>query len=200
MAVLSPSLLPSVDHGAPARRRRWLAAWALLFLFVLRVSAPAATPTREYQIKAVFLFNFTQFVEWPPAAFADTQAPLVIGVLGNDPFDGFLDETVGGEKSGGRPITVRRFQPGDDVTGCQVLFISRSLVGKMDEVLARLKGRNILTVSDADSFARFGGMIRFVTVNNKIRLRINLDAARAAGLTLSSKLLRPADIVTSTDD
>jgi hypothetical protein len=198
MAVLRPSQLPPIDHGAPVRRRPWLASGALLFLLALGV--PAATPSREYQVKAVFLFNFTQFVEWPPAAFADAQAPLVIGVVGNDPFDGFLDETVGGEKSDGHPLTVRRFQPGDDVTGCQVLFISRSLAGKIGEVLAQLKGRNILTVSDADSFARFGGMIRFVTVNNKIRLRINLDAAKAAGLTLSSKLLRPADIVTSADD
>ena len=66
----------------------------------------AQTPrASEYQIKAVFLFNFAQFVDWPPGAFPDSTAPLVIGVLGDDPFGPYLDETVRGETVRGRPLT-----------------------------------------------------------------------------------------------
>jgi hypothetical protein len=156
-------------------------------------SAPAA----EYQVKAIFLFNFAQFVDWPSGAFSGAQTPLVIGVLGEDPFGGYLDETVRGERVNNRSLTVQRYRRVDDIKTCHVLFISRSEEGRLEQILASLKARNILTVADAESGARRGVMIRFVTEQNKIRLRINLAAARAANLTISSKLLRLAEIVTS---
>jgi hypothetical protein len=163
-----------------------------------RAQAPPA-PT-EYQVKAVFLFNFSQFVDWPAAAFADGRSPLVIGVLGRDPFGAMLDEIVGGETVNGRPLAVRRYESVEQVDACHILFIDRSQDPQLDAVLAALKGRSILTVGDLDGFARRGGMIRFVTVGNKIRLRVNLVAAQQAKLTISSKLLRPAEIVESGKD
>lgn len=159
----------------------------------VRAQAPAA-PT-EYQVKAVFLFNFSQFVDWPAAAFADGRAPLVIGVLGSDPFGATLDEIVRGETVNGRPLAVRRYQSVEQIDVCHILFIERSQSERLDAVLAALKGRNVLTVGDFEGFARRGGMIRFMTVGNKIRLRINLAAAQEAKVTISSKLLRPAEIV-----
>jgi len=156
----------------------------------------AQTPAPpEYQIKAVFLFNFAQFVEWPPKAFSDEQAPIVIGVLGEDPFGSYLDEAVQGEKIGAHPLVARRFRRVEDITACHILFISQSEAGHFASIVPRLKALGVLTVGDFDSFIRQGGMVRFVTVNNKIRLKINVDAAKAAGLTISSKLLRPAMIV-----
>jgi YfiR/HmsC-like len=151
----------------------------------------------ESQVKALFLFNFAQFVEWPAAAVPDSQAPLVIGVLGDDPFGGFLDAAVRGERLGARPFVVRRYRRLADVTGCDILFISRSEAGRMEDILAGLQGRPILTVSDAEGFARRGGMIRFVTERSRVRLEINRRAAEAAGLTLSSKLLRVADVLSA---
>jgi hypothetical protein len=179
-------------HDRPGRR---LAA-ALVWLLCCgpAVSAPAE-PSREYGIKAVFLFNFARFVAWPPVAFADAQAPLVIGVLGDDPFGDTLDEAARAENVNGHPLVVRRFHAVEDVGACQILFISRSEAGRLGGILAALKGRSLLTVGDMDDFARRGGMIRFITENNRVRLRINLEAAQAAHLTLSSKLLRPAEIV-----
>ena len=168
---------------------------AVLWAFVATSSAQPVA--REYQVKAVFLFNFAQFVEWPARAFPDAAAPLVIGVLGQDPFGSALDETVRGEKIGDRPLVVRHFPRVAEVDQCHILFISRSEAGTLDEILATLKSRSILTVADTEGFALRGVMIRFLTENNHIRLRINLDAAKAAGLTLSSKLLRPAEIVTT---
>jgi hypothetical protein len=149
-------------------------------------SAPAA----EYQVKAVFLFNFAQFVEWPASAFAQSQTPLVIGVLGQDPFGSYLDDTVRGEKVNNRPLTVRRYRRLEEIQTCHVLFISGSEAERMDQILASLKYRKIITVADAEGPAGARVMIRFVTQQNKIRLRINPEAARAANLTISSKLLR----------
>lgn len=162
---------------------------ALLFSGGVDLPVQSA-PTAEYQIKAVFLFNFAQFIEWPPTAFPERQTPFVIGVLGQDPFGSYLDETVRGEKVNNRPLTVRRYRRVEEIQTCHVLFISRSEAGRLDQILANLKYRNILTVADVESAASSGVMIRFVTQQNKIRLRINPEAAKAANLTISSKLLR----------
>jgi len=150
---------------------------------------------REYQVKAVFLFNFAQFVEWPPDAFPGATEPFVIGILGNDPFGPYLDETVRGEKVNNRSISIVRFARTEDIKTCHILYISRSEAGRLEQILAALRGRSILTVSDVEQFAHFGGMIRFVTENNKVRLRIDNEAAKSAGLKISSKLLRPSQVV-----
>lgn len=152
----------------------------------------------EYQVKAVFLFNFAQFVDWPAEAFPAGDTPLVICVLGNDPFGEALDQTVRDERLGSRPFQVQRYQSVDEIKICHILFINRSEGARPEVILAGLKQRPILTVSDADGFAQRGGMIRFVTDRNRIRLQLNLTATEAAHLTISSKLLRVAEIVRRT--
>lgn len=174
--------------------RRAVLAALLALAGALPARAQAPPPT-EYDVKAVFLFNFSQFVDWPAAAFADGRSPLVIGVLGRDPFGATLDEIVRGETVNGRPLVVRRYQSFEQIDTCHILFIDRSQDSQLDAIVAALKNRSILTVGDFDGFARRGGMIRFVTVGNRIRLRVNLTAAQEAQLTISSKLLRPAEIV-----
>src|SRR5712664_4158707 len=124
--------------------------WLVIAVLLLArgVASPAQTPTSpEYQLKAVFLFNFAQFVEWPPTAFPEAKAPLVIGVLGEDPFGPYLDETVRGEKVNNRPLVVQRFRQVEEIKTCHVLFISRSERERLGQILAGLKGRNILAVS-----------------------------------------------------
>ena len=161
----------------------------------LTLSAQTA-PSKEYQVKAVFLFNFAQFVEWPPAAFADDKSPIVIGILGDDPFGAYLDEVVRAERVGNRPMRVQRYQRVDEITTCHVLFISRSEESRLGQILASLKDRNILIVGDSDDFIQRAGMIQLATSQGKIHLRINVNAARTSNLTISSKLLRSAEIVT----
>jgi hypothetical protein len=186
MAILNPRR----PHPA---RSRLVIALASAWLFA---GAPALrAATLEYQVKAVYLFKLARYVEWPVAAFADAQAPFVIGVLGDDPFDTALDEVVRGENVNSRPLVVRRFSRAEDIADCQILFISRSEAPRLAEIIARLRGRKILTVGDAEGFARAGCMIRFVIENNKVRLKVNLEVAEAANLTISSKLLRTAEIV-----
>ena len=168
--------------------------YGLLLLAVLDVSAQTA-PSKEYQVKAVFLFNFAQFVEWPPAAFADGNSPIVIGVLGDNPFGTYLDETVRDEKVGNRPLEVHRYQRAEEIRRCHILFISRSEANRLDQILASLRDRGILVVGDSDDFVQRGGMIQLASSQSKIRLRINEGAAKTANFTISSKLLRSAELV-----
>jgi hypothetical protein len=158
----------------------------------------AATAAGEYQIKAVFLFNFTQFVEWPAAAFADEKAPFVICVVGRDPFGTNLDEAVRGERVGARELVVQRYDAVEKLGHCQILFVADPAAERPAELAAALAGRSVLTVGDAQGRAGRDVVIGFVSDRNRIRLRINLKAAQDAGLVISSKLLRPAEIVGET--
>lgn len=146
-------------------------------------------------MKAVFLFNFTQFVEWPQKTFVDAQAPFVIGVLGRDPFGQALDDAVRGERVNGRPLVIERYRSRSDLKPCQILFIDRSASAEIEQTLDDLEHTGTLTVTDFDSASHHDVIIRFLNENQKIRLRINVGSAHQAGLTISSKLLRPAEVV-----
>ncbi len=174
--------------------RRLLAYLALSIAVVAQCAAFAGSAS-EYQVKAVFLFNFSQFVSWPAGAFSNAASPIVIGVLGDDPFGGQLDAVVAGERVGGRALLVRRYRDVSEIKDCQILFIDRSESAKLQDIVKMLRGRSVLTVSDIDGAARSGVMIDLVLEGGHIRMRINVAAARASGLVLSSQLLRPAQIV-----
>ena len=178
----------------------WSWVWFVMFTLslFLGLSLPAwATTSKEYQVKAVFLFNFAQFVEWPIQAFPEAKTPLVIGVLGEDPFGDYLDELVRGESVNSRTLVVKRYSRVEDVGTCHVLFISQSETRNSQKIFAGLNGRNILTVGDLENFVPSGGMIGFASDKGKVRLRINVETAESSGLKISSKLLRSAEIVTS---
>jgi hypothetical protein len=161
----------------------------------------AAQPAaREYDVKAALLFNFCHFVEWPPHAFAaDSNAPFVIGILGTDPFGPFLAELVKSERAHNRPIEVRRFATIEEAAGTHLLFIGQAEQARLNSILTSLKNKPTLTVGEAAdrSFVRQGGMIAFVTDRGNVKLRINPEAARSAGLVINSKLLRLAEIVST---
>lgn len=173
-------------------------AFAMLAASSLKL--PAETPVfKEYQIKAAFLYNFTQFVYWPTNAFPESTASLVIGILGNDPFGSTIDDLVRGEKVNGHPLTVARYHQISEVAerDCHILFICQSEAARIDEILRAMKNRSILTVGETEGFAKNGGMIRLITERSKTRLRINAEAAKEGNLLLSAKLLKLAEIVTT---
>jgi len=199
MALLTVFAPRWAKRGLKTLPAVWLVLSALLLAGAPQAPVTAMSPT-EYQLKAVFLFNFAQFVDWPQESFPEAQTPLVIGVLGEDPFGTYLDDIVSGERVNNRQLEIQRYRRVDEMKNCHILFISQSESKRLEQIVADLKGRSILTVSDSVGFARSGGMIRFVTERNKLRLKINLEAATAANLTISSKLLRPAEIVTPGKD
>lgn len=187
--------MPIVAHvpGArPCRKASRAALLACLLMFLLP-GVHGQPASREYDLKAVFLYNFAIFVEWPASALPAPEAPFVIGILGEDPFGSALDEVVAGERVKGRPLTVRRCRSLEEATGCHILFISASERERLDEVLAAVRNRPILTVGDMPRFVESGGVIGFTTAQ-RLQLHVNASAARAAQLTISSKLLRVATV------
>lgn len=176
----------------PARFALLLTLASILTLGGMLASSQAPA---EYQLKAVLLYNFAQFVDWPPTAFTGDRDPLVIGVLGEDPFGAELDIAVRDETVNRRPLVVRRFHQLSEIDHCHILFISSSEASHLDELLVALKGQPILTVGDFEGFSQHGGMIRFAVERNRIRLKVRLGVVDAAKLSISSKLLRVADVV-----
>jgi hypothetical protein len=183
---------------------RWKIRAGVVLLSMMLSGGPSwCAPTaisKEYQIKAVCLFNFAQFVTWPPEVFDSPDQPFRIGILGDDPFGTFLDETVQGEKVDNHPLVIERYSGVEAVKDCQILFVSASESARVKDILSSLKGRNILTVGDKEGFIRSGGVVRFVMEGNKIHLKISLEAAKDASLTISSKILRLAEIVETTKE
>jgi hypothetical protein len=170
----------------------------LFFLTLFQVEGFSSTldsESRAYALKAVFLFHCAHFTEWPSSSFANSNDPIVIGILGEDPFRRALDEAVENEVVNGRSIIVRRFSSLDEVRKCHILFICNSEAAHMDQIIESLKNKKILTVADSDQFASRGGMIQFGIENNKLQVKINLRASKAEGLTISSKLLRLSKII-----
>jgi hypothetical protein len=192
------AILIKLTCACPGPRRLLLAGLGLLACAMLLTNiSTASAQSKEYQVKAAFLYNFSQFVTWPGGAFGNAQTPFVIGVLGSDPFGSYLDQLVNGQKAGGHSLIVKRISSADEAKSCQIVFISRSEAGQAGTIIAALRGRSVLTVADIDSFAENGGMVGFFVENNRIRFKINLGAARGASLNLSSKLLRLAQVINS---
>ena len=150
----------------------------------------------EYRLKAAFLFNFAKFVDWPADAFDKSNSPMVIGILGDNPFGADLEDTVRNKVINERPLEVKVCPTPAAATNCHILFISTSEKKRLPEILGSLRGASVLTVSETDGFTETGGMINFVREGNKVRFQINDAAAKNARLTISSKLLslalRPA--------
>jgi len=179
----------------PVLVRRIAILALLLILIQARPSVAGTKLTHEYDLKAAFMFHFAQFVEWPQGALPEKTTPFTIGILGEDPFGKSLDEIVANEAVDGHKLLVRRFQNVNQVDSCQILFISPSEKSRMDQILTHLNRRSILTVGDTKDFALRSGIIGFVISDKRLRLAVNLAAANAAGLTISSKLLRQSQIV-----
>jgi uncharacterized protein DUF4154 len=152
----------------------------------------------EYLIKAGFIFNFAKFVEWPQATFAQPDSPIVIGILGTDPFGALIDQIVQDKKIGGRGFVVKRLKWGSDLKDlreCKILFVGASERAHIDELVQIVRGLPILTVGETPGFAEHGGVIRLVLEDNRVRFEVNVDAAHQAGLTISSRLLTLARII-----
>jgi len=178
------ALADRAGGNAPRRTYKVIAA-AVVFSCVL--SAQAA---KEFEVKAAFLLNFAKFVDWPPSAFAATDSPMTICIMGRDPFGRAIDETVQGETVNGRKVTVQRLTAIPSPQACQVAYF-----GAVDKEMARTLaalGPRVLTVGEGEAFLRYGGIIAFVLENRRVRFDIDQTAAENASLRLSSKLLSVA--------
>jgi hypothetical protein len=139
--------------------------------------------------------HFAKYVDWPAQAFAETNSPIMVGVIGENKFGDDLKDAMAGRSIDGRNIEMMPIANEDDWRKCQILFIGASEKRHQAEILKRLKSLPILTVGEADGFTQEGGVINFMNKDGKVRFEVDLNAARADGLVISSKLLSLADTV-----
>lgn len=172
------------------------AGLALAVMFCAAGVAGKDFEPSEYQLKAAFLVNFPKYVDWPPSAFASSNSPVVITVLGENRFGEDLNAMVNGKTANGRPIVVRYVAREAEVgSPCHILFVTASEEKRLPAVLEKFKGTSTLTVGENDAFLDEGGMINLARDSKKIQMEVNLAPTRNAGLKISSRLLSVAGVV-----
>ena len=169
--------------------KAWLGVALVGATWSVAVRPMAADVPGEYDVKAAFILNFARFTEWPENSFADRSSPLVIAIVGDDPFGGTLDRVIADKAINSHPLTVRKTTAASDFKGVNVLFVTSSERSRVPDILKRVRTASILTVSDIDDFCTLGGIIHLTNEQQRIRFEVNLVAAQRAGLTISSKLL-----------
>ncbi|HMC26543.1 MAG TPA: YfiR family protein [Verrucomicrobiae bacterium] len=170
-------------------RLRAMPFFCCILLLMGAGSRAQEPPLTEYQIKAAFLFNFAKFVQWPAEALPGAGSPIVIGIMGENPFRDDLARTIRNKTVDDHPLVIKEFRALSEATNCQILFISTSEKKRLPEILAVLKGSSVLTVGEMERFTETGGMINFFQAGTKLRFKVNQEAAIKAGLKISSKLL-----------
>ena len=158
-------------------------------------SAPAESAAGEYAVKAAFLLNFARLVEWPADAFSDARSPLTVGLLSADASSEQIQKFLEGKSVGSRKVAAQRIESAEEAAGFHMVFVGADSEAEASEVAGATGGGPVLLVGESDGFATSGGAINFFTDGNKIRFEINPRAAEAAGLRVSSRLLRVAKIV-----
>ena len=185
-------------RGAKYRtgRVRIILAWCVMVFVIGGFWGGCTTPKIQRTAgefdEAMFLYRFSQFVEWPPYVFPDPKSPMVIGVLGSQSFANELDNIVRNKNINGRPLVVRQVTSLSNLNQCWILFISRFDKSRLPLIFDALHGGHTLTVSDRDGFLEAGGMIQFVTEDNRPRFEVNQTATEMAGLKMSSQMLEMA--------
>jgi hypothetical protein len=172
--------------------RRGVAAAALLVALLVSGQRLTAQRGLEYEVKAAYLYNIVNFVTWPPDAVSPLADPLRVCVFGDDPFGALLNRAMQGGTAAMRPIVVDRLADVSAVTMCDLVFVAGGNTDRIDRVVKATGQRPVLTVGEAPDFLRRGGMIAFVVDGGRVRFDINLSAAAARGLMLSSRLLQVA--------
>ena len=167
-------------------------AVGLAVLLALTAMTPASGQgpihAPEYAVKAAYLYKFAPFVVWPPSAFSSPTSPFYVCVQGDDPFDGALDQAVNGQHLDGHPAMVRRLKSIDSMAGCHILFLGGSHQQSAADAMRNVKGEPVLTVSD-EGRSVSGSVIQFVTRDSRVRFHIDVEAAAANRVSISSKLL-----------
>jgi hypothetical protein len=172
----------------------WIAVMVVACIVSVQLHGQTSQLTSS-EVKAGFLFNLAKFVEWPDAAFPSAREPMTFSIVGADPLGHALSRAVYGQSIKGRTVTVRKYNFGDDLRSCQVLFVSASEQARLTEILSSVLGASILTVSDARRFAEAGGIVPMAVEEDRVHLSVNHDAAAVAKLQIGAQLLTLSHII-----
>jgi hypothetical protein len=192
------------SNAAPPGFRRWpcprAIAGALLAMLVGWIAGTSLSladepVASEYQVKAAFIINFPKYVEWPGEAFAATNSPIVIAVLGESRVTDELQKIIAGRSVNGRELVLKHLDSADGTIDCHLLFVPATEQKRAPNLLPSIKNKGILTVGESDDFLAGGGTINLARRNQKIALEVNLEAAGNSRIKISSKLLNIAKVV-----
>lgn len=178
--------------GSNSNNIKFLGGFLLIAICSL-FSRAQSVATPEYQLKAVFLYNFTQFVEWPSSSFLSPDDPFVIGILGENDFETYILKIVYGDSIGGHPILIQKYNTYNDVKKCHILFIGENKTKQLNQMIGSLKKQNVLIVGDDSAILSQGGMIRIFAKDKRMHLQICMENVDDTKLILSSKLMRLAE-------
>lgn len=145
------------------------------------------TSASKYQ--ALFVYNFTRYIEWPAAV---SSGDFVIGILGNGSISNDLNELANGKFVGAQKITVKQFANVGEITNCHLLFVNRSFISQFPDLVAKFQGKNTLLVTDKPGMTEKGAGINFVIDDGKQRFEVNRNTIEKSGLKINSKLLEMA--------
>lgn len=145
-----------------------------------------------HQVKAAYLYKFTNFVEWPANAFSGQDSPLIIGIVGADALADELQIASAGHAVNGRKLAVRKLRPADPITDVHVLFIGNVTRNRLTEIYALVRERPILTVTDSDEAHAIGSMVNFVMTSDRLRFEVALKPVTTAHLKISALMLAAA--------
>jgi hypothetical protein len=172
-------------------RRQWVTCLATAILLAAAPAAAQRPDTSEGAVKAAFLYNFTKFVEWPPAAFSQPSAPFVVCAFADEAFRKELTGILASEQVRGRQITIAPAAL-EDPRGCHLAYFAPGDAERQVKMLEAVRRLPVLTVGEGRRFLDQGGLIAFMIENDRVRFAISRRAAGEAGLNISSKLLRVA--------
>ncbi len=147
----------------------------------------AAEPLPEYSVKALFLYNFLKFTEWPEGP----RKEFGVCVLGSDPFGDALD-AIEGKTAHGLPVRVRRDMTAERAKECALVFINEPDRPRLLRTLRLLEGFSVLTVAEHEGFVNSGGMIGLEIRDSRVQFQINVRATGKGNLKISAQLLKLA--------
>lgn len=194
----NPQFEVSIGPGWPHRVARVSLILSGFLLAGLTLRAQEGDNTVEYRIKAAFLYNFTKFVDWPPAAYREDHAPFVIAVVAREPkAAAIIEEVLRNKKTlSGRAIVVVAMGESDPIpVGCQLLYLGESAVEEWTRLRRQIADRPVLVVGETKGFAQHGGTINFVVAGDAVHIEINPKRAERVGLKVSGSLASVAQLV-----
>ena len=175
--------------------KRLLAVATLL----LGVRLEAQTPMNESEVKAMFVYNFLKFVEWPSESIR-TKDPFVVLIIGDGPTADATERFLESKTIGERPLFVRRTKWDQSLAGARAVFVIERDPKRLHLILEAAAAAGVLTIGEGESFATRGGVIGLLVENRKVRFDVDTTAAQVAGLRVSSKLLALTRVVRSSSD
>lgn len=193
---------PRRPHAGCGGLRGWLGSWTWLVLpllaslvFSVRAGEPQPPTSKEYQVKAAFVYNFLKFIEWPTTNAPAANAPVVIGVVDKGPMLEALTLTAKGRRINGHDLVVKTLENPAEAKAVQVLFVPGNDRKHLSDWLGEVQTASVLTIGESETFAHQHGMINFLLEGDKVRFEIDVGAAEHAGLTISAQLQKLARAV-----